>query len=316
MKRIVTCVTLALVLSGCANQQRISSDYMAFPTNEDQENSLMREATKQLGSDDYIFSNMYLVRNTRSRGSRTCGFAQNINSPQNVLGILYRNGSVSVFEGGNLPSQCDLTTMPGSNGFKLSPARTYTPSEKDIASTECGNQSNVEIPLFRSGAEITSRYFDTLGCVVIENGTFGGNTYSINHTHDSGRFYNSPPKHGVGDDVHWVVNCESDAITDQRVCTIRRDGIFIYWSGEYRIMTTGDIYPLSTMSFRVDSNQAFSANEDRGLSASDSRRLVDQIKSGSEVTTRYKQWPYGTNVDTTFPTTGFAEAIEYLELIK
>lgn len=314
--KLLAVVTAMLLLSGCANQQRVSPDYMAFPTNEDQENTLMREAIKQLGSDDYVFSNMYLVRNTKNRGSRTCGFAQNLNSSPNILGVVYESGSVSLFEGGNLPHQCDLTAMPGSNGFKLSAARTYTPTAKDVAVAECENSSANASPRLRGDAEITSRHFELLGCVTIESGHFSGGDYSINHTHNSARFFNSPPEHGVGDASYWAVSCEDDAITDQRSCTIRRDGIFVYWSDGYRIMTTGDIYPLSTMHFRVDSNPAFSAAENNGLSVSHSRRLIEQIKNGREVTTRYTEWPYGTNVDTTFPTTGFSEAIEFLESIR
>lgn len=315
--KLLVAGALALLLAGCSTQQTVSSEYMAFPTNQEQENNFMQAAHHALGGEDgYIFSHMYLVRSTLGKGQWFCGLASKAAPDLKTFGMLYKNQKVAIYENGRLPEPCDLTKMPGSHGFKLSDERTYTPSAKNIEATECENQSNTDIPLFRPGAEITSRHFDMLGCVVIENGFFDGHDYSINHTHDSGRFYNSPPKHGVGDDIYWAVNCESNAITDQRVCTIRREGIFVYWSDEYRVMTTGDIYPLSTMSFRVDSNQAFSATEDRGLSNSNSRRLINQMIDGAEVTTRYKQWPYGTNVDTTFPTTGFSEAIEYSEQIR
>ncbi|MGP9679592.1 hypothetical protein ACT3TC_13260 [Halomonas sp. AOP27-A1-41] len=221
-------------------------------------------------------------------------------------------------------SQNHIDSMPSAEKIVIRQREDYAASNKSPLeqAEEVGGDINgpcgrIEIrDAYSPSGNVKVYDIPSIGCVAEESGEIQGVPYSVNLTSGAGRFYNEPAPHGVGEDIHWVVNCSTDSITDARSCTIRRDGFFLYWQNGYSIMTTGEAYPGSNMSFRVDDNPAFSAPENTGLTGSAANRLVQQMQVGRTLITRHLDWPYNTRVDKTIPVHGFFEALTYMRSVR
>jgi|SRR5690554_349955 len=305
-------ITALVYLSGCASQEAKNSDYLAFGTNQEQEETLMRSVYAEVGADgEYTFSGLYRIQSMHGRGYWLCGQVK-LPNEQGVFNVVrHRSGTIELAPESQKIEACDLESYPAALGFRPSGERVYKGEQENES---CGHMQDME-PHYPAGT-ITVREIDTLGCVAEEKGEVQSIPYSINRLSGAGRFYNEPAPHGIGDDVYWVVNCSTDAINDARSCTIRRDGFFLYWQNGYGIMTTGTAYPGSNMHFRVDSNAALSAPESTGLTGAAANRLVQQMLVGDTLTTRYSDWPYNTRNDVTIPTRGFAQALEYMQHLR
>lgn len=113
---------------------------------------------------------------------------------------------------------------------------------------------------------------------------------------------------------NWSVQCKKDAIDDSKMCYLNLDldlFLFMQADGEMRLSVGASRYPGSSIAIRVDDKPAFVANERAAFSGAKAKEIVEAIKGGKQVITRYDKWPQGTN-DATFGTYGFAEAVEYL----
>ncbi|HEV7700318.1 MAG TPA: hypothetical protein VGO43_08835 [Pyrinomonadaceae bacterium] len=118
-------------------------------------------------------------------------------------------------------------------------------------------------------------------------------------------------------DTVWSVKCEKDAIDDSKSCYLMRGGLILTLTanGETRIGVGGRAYPSSEVAIRVDSDPAFIAPEKAGFAGMKANQIIEAIKKGVNVTTRYQEWPSGGNKDAKFSTYGFAEAFEYLRWV-
>ncbi|NIC38724.1 hypothetical protein HBJ58_18810 [Halomonas desiderata] len=305
-------ITALVYLSGCASQAANNSDYLAFSTNHEQEETLMRSVHDEVGTDgEYTFSGLYRIQSMHGRGHWLCGQVK-LPNEQGVYNVVrHRSGTVELAPEPQKLEACDLERYSAALGFRPSGERMFIGEQEK---EPCSHMQAME-PHYPAGA-ITVRDIATLGCVAEERGEVHGIPYWINHASNAGRFYNAPARYGVGDDHYWVVNCSTDAINDARSCTIRRDGFFLFWQNGYGIMTTGTAYPGSNMHFRVDSNAALSAPESTGLTGAAANRLVQQMLAGNTLITRYSDWPYNTRNDVTIPTRGFAQALDYMQSIR
>lgn len=152
------------------------------------------------------------------------------------------------------------------------------------------------------------------GCLASEVGEVNGVSYSINMLSGAARF--------DSDDGTYIVFCEVDAMTDRTTCRVSyqpgnevtADFRVWYSSGQYQVTVgrSGERYPHTPVSLRVDGNPPVSGREDQGIQGADARRLLAQMRSGHTVLTRHTNWPYRHHVNTEARLRGFSEAIDYV----
>jgi hypothetical protein len=70
--------------------------------------------------------------------------------------------------------------------------------------------------------------------------------------------------------------------------------------------------PGSNVAIRVDDTPAFTGNEKAPFIGVNAQKVIDALKAGTRVTTRYVKWPQNTNVDASFELYGFDEAYDYV----
>jgi hypothetical protein len=104
----------------------------------------------------------------------------------------------------------------------------------------------------------------------------------------------------------WSFSCRKDPFDDTVTCTLtgrdrNQDGenpsLFMVWTNRGRtpaisVFHSGQAYPGSLETIRVDGNTAVSVDEDDFFVGGVAERLITQMKSGNEVILRYYDWPY------------------------
>lgn len=115
---------------------------------------------------------------------------------------------------------------------------------------------------------------------------------------------------------NWRVSCDKDVIDDSKTCYLSRgDALFVIMRGGGDVLvsvgTSND--PGSSIAIRVDGKPAYLAAEKTGFTGVKAIEVIEAIRNGKSVVTRYSKFPGGGKVDTFFDTYGFAEAIEYLK---
>lgn len=115
----------------------------------------------------------------------------------------------------------------------------------------------------------------------------------------------------------YVASRRVDRITDENSCTVllshnhgKSDGspIVIFARGGMSFGVMGDDFPGEKEAIRVDSNPAYVFDD--FLSGDRAKRLLNEIRSGKNLTTRYSEWPYHVNRDRTLQICNLAEAID------
>ncbi|GAB1837405.1 hypothetical protein MyNCGM121_41850 [Achromobacter xylosoxidans] len=114
---------------------------------------------------------------------------------------------------------------------------------------------------------------------------------------------------------NWSLSCKQDPMNDRRSCSAERGDLFLYYSGggTYFVGISGSKYPGSSISVRVDDGKVISASESNGFSAAQSKAILNSIKPGSKLATRYVDWPYQTNEDTVSNVYGTDVVLDYLK---
>jgi hypothetical protein len=82
-------------------------------------------------------------------------------------------------------------------------------------------------------------------------------------------------------------------------------------SGELFVVVGTNHYPQSGVAVRVDELEAHRSSA-TGFAERDASAIIDQLRMGASVTTRYQQWPSPTNVDRRMELYGFDEALSML----
>ena len=153
----------------------------------------------------------------------------------------------------------------------------------------------------------------------VERGSVNGVRYEFYHSDGSGLF--------AGRKVHvhldlvepgiWQVSCHKDAISDAKRCEMKKNSLWVYAHRDGRtIVSIGDNhYPGSSVTIRIDGDTPIStsATQDGDFSARSSARIIDRLKSGSTITTRYMEWPYRSWVDQSWDLFGFNETLRYIQ---
>ncbi|HVI26006.1 MAG TPA: hypothetical protein VM576_07440 [Xanthomonadaceae bacterium] len=154
----------------------------------------------------------------------------------------------------------------------------------------------------------------------IEEGSLNGIHYRIYYTDGSGTFSGAPDGSlttgfRLGED--WSTSCKKDPMDDTKSCYIQRKDLWVwlYPGGRLKIFIGGDQYPGTSASVRIDSNQAIrSPSDSEGVfTAAQSKQILQQLRSGARVATRYIDWPYRSAVDDSFDLHGFDEAYQYIQ---
>lgn len=152
----------------------------------------------------------------------------------------------------------------------------------------------------------------------IEEGTYKGVRYRIYYTDASGSIQglSTNTLDYVGDKYgsNWSTRCELDQVDDTRYCFLTKENlsIGIWKNGTYFAAIGYDHYPGSQITIRVDKNKPITANADTRFSRTQTLEIIKQLKIGSKVVTRYKEWPYKKNKDEAFGIYGFGQAWEIL----
>lgn len=124
---------------------------------------------------------------------------------------------------------------------------------------------------------------------------------------------------GATEDGYYRLRQSVDPITDATECSVtpgpayryREYGgppIAIVINGRLSIGIMGEEFPGEKSAIRVDQNPPHVFEE--MLRGDAARRLVEEIRAGEAITTRYSDWPYNINRDNQHPTSNFAQLVD------
>lgn len=170
---------------------------------------------------------------------------------------------------------------------------------------------------FSPGAEVSK---DEQGHTV-EKGSINGVQYLIYYTDGSGRFLG---KRGgsfdwTAHDEHWRVRCKKDAMSDQVSCDADRYDLHLSitrWKPDkllYIVIIGDNHYPRSRVAIRFDGEQPILGGRIQGYAFENGEAIMDRLAKAKKVTTRYKVWPSGVDVDSEWEVYGAKEVIDYLK---
>lgn len=153
----------------------------------------------------------------------------------------------------------------------------------------------------------------------IEEGTYEGVKYRIFYTDGSGSVQGLPTNtlDYVGDTsgTNWSTQCRLDEMDDTHWCSIAKGDLLVgIWKDGTPFVTVGSShYPYSNIVVRVDKNKPISASEKDGFTKAQSVEIIEQLKKGGSVLTRYQEWPYQSNKDKSIELFGFPQAWAILQ---
>ena len=110
----------------------------------------------------------------------------------------------------------------------------------------------------------------------------------------------------------WSSSCKKDKFNNAKQCTLYRLRGQITVSvinGNYLVMVGSNHFPSSNSALKVDSNETLYGTEG---SIKNPRKAIEQLKSGKIAYTRFKEWPYQSNIDDEEPLDNFKEAFDQM----
>lgn len=148
----------------------------------------------------------------------------------------------------------------------------------------------------------------------VETGALHGVKYQVYKSDGSGTVQGLPGNTlGADDDygTNWHVGIDVDLIEDTHRARLRRgDLVIVRTSGGRTFVRVGHKhFPRSPMVVRIDDHAPIRAREDRGFTPEQVERILEQLRTGEVVTTRYMQWPYERYRDDRWTIFGFQEAL-------
>ncbi|WP_174492711.1 hypothetical protein [Acinetobacter sp. Marseille-Q1623] len=89
----------------------------------------------------------------------------------------------------------------------------------------------------------------------------------------------------------WTYSCKRDRFDNSKSCYMsNKDVGILLLNGRYMVSVGRDHYPNSKASLKIDNNSTLTAN--KGMFISNANFIIDQMKKGEVVYTRYVEWPY------------------------
>ncbi|ELR67952.1 hypothetical protein C942_00260 [Photobacterium marinum] len=110
--------------------------------------------------------------------------------------------------------------------------------------------------------------------------------------------------------TNWSMRCDVDGMDDSHWCSIDKGDlrVGIWKDGTFFVSVGSNHYPNSKVVVRINKNKPISASENIGFTKEKSIKIIEQLESGSSVLTRYQEWPYQSNIDTSTDLFGFSQA--------
>jgi hypothetical protein len=119
------------------------------------------------------------------------------------------------------------------------------------------------------------------------------------------------------DEGVWQVTCEVDLIDDSRFCQVRRPWAVLIVSFGTKcqplaIVVGNEHYPGTESLLRIDGGKPMSTRHPEGLfSKATFGPVVQQLRTGKQIVTRFVRWPHKNFEDAEAGLTGFSEAVDY-----
>jgi hypothetical protein len=115
--------------------------------------------------------------------------------------------------------------------------------------------------------------------------------------------------------ANWDIRCEKDPIDDSKSCILSiYDLRILIDSLSGPAVSIGlDTYPGRSTAIRFDQQPAITGGEI--IKGEQAKRILAELKTAKQVTTRYSPWPSGGNADKTFELYGFNEAFAYVNWV-
>ena len=149
-----------------------------------------------------------------------------------------------------------------------------------------------------------------------ESGVLNGVDYKFYYTDGSGSFSGARGETLDSISGTWNVNCRKDAITDEKMCYMYFQDLWIFIDGKGRptVSVGSNHYPSSTVAIRIDKAAPIVASSKNGGSFANgkSMKIIDSLKNAKSITTRYEKWPSEYPIDSSWEIYGFNEAYRYL----
>ncbi|HTN31800.1 MAG TPA: hypothetical protein VL178_13405 [Pseudomonas sp.] len=173
---------------------------------------------------------------------------------------------------------------------------------------------------FSKGGTVSLQELDLLTKIrvsKIEQGEVSGVKYRFYYSDGSGSFAGAP-----GNDLksseratNWSVKCDKDAMTEKVSCyaITREFGIFAYPDGSELIALGVNHYPGSKVAVKVGTATPLEADARIQFDATQSKALLARMKNGTQIVTRYQEWPSKRNKDQVFTLFGVEEVRSYLQ---
>lgn len=110
----------------------------------------------------------------------------------------------------------------------------------------------------------------------------------------------------------WYSSCNKDRFDGSKVCVMSSGDVMVgIINGNYGVYVGGDHYPNTLSAIKIDNNPTIYGFEGHSRSP---LVVIEQMKKGKVVYTRYKKWPYEYNKDGEVDLSGFT--FRFNELIK
>lgn len=155
---------------------------------------------------------------------------------------------------------------------------------------------------------------------IVERGLIDGVEYRIYYRDGSAAF---TAKYGASlgwENVQdrWRVRCGKDAMNDHVSCAATRSDLtLIVLNLSHKLLYSAivgtDNYPRSRAMIRFDAEPPILGGEIQGFAFSDGENIFSRLTKAKMITTRYKEWPSGADVDSSWEVFGAKQVIEYLK---
>ena len=200
----------------------------------------------------------------------------------------------------------------------VAPKAPVQPVKQELPREVIPNLIVSETPFHESGTVILQELelLTQIRVSKIEQGDMNGVKYRFYYTDGSGSFAGAPGNELKSTEraTNWSVKCDKDVMTEKVSCyaITRSFGIFAYPDGSELIALGVNHYPGSKVAVKVGAAAPVEADSRIQFDSKQSRALLDRMKNGTQIVTRYQEWPHKRNTDQVFTLFGVEEARAYL----
>ncbi|MFH7326259.1 hypothetical protein [Desulfurivibrio sp. C05AmB] len=206
----------------------------------------------------------------------------------------------------------------------ICPSTEYTPSYRsDQPIVDADELITIQGPLLPGGKIFcrVTHYVEYNVRSRIEEGTYNNLKYRFWYSNGSGAVQGLPTntldyeqdKYGT----NWSLGCQKYQADDAYWCSLYKPAlrVVITKDASYLVSVGRSHYPGSSITVRVDDNEPIQETGKTVFSKQQSAAIVEQLKRGESVLTRYQEWPHREDKDEVIDLFGFKEALAIMEKI-